>query len=664
MFSATAKASVPQPSYRENSKPYIIVGTGPVGIRTAQELLRVDPTHPMLIFGNEPWEPYNRVRLSSLLAGQVTWPEIVNTLDIPKESDIVQHHNCAIVAVDRAARTVTDIIGQVHSYSKLILAVGSRPHIPAIPGMDKSGVFTFRDMNDVTQLMARSARSHRTVILGGGLLGIEAARALQRANTEIIMIQHSARLMGHQLDDDASEFLRSYVTGLGVEVILSDSVKHVVGDDRVSGVQLRSGKLIHCDTLVLATGIRPNVELARQLGLRIGQGIKVDDQLRTSDPNIYAVGECAEHRGRVYGLVAPGLDHASVAAHDINGKRVSYLGSTAVARLKVVDFPMFSMGAVVDDEIRSTYTVLTYRGPNHQDYRKVVLHRGRLVGALAIGEWGETGRVQEAVTVGRRIWPWQLWKFRRTGCLWPDETSRDISQWPASVTVCNCTGVTRGTLSSAMAGGCDSVASLADCTGASTVCGSCKPMLAQLVGAKAEPINVKGSKTLTWLSLVGLVAVIAVALLSPIPFLQTVQTAVKFDVLWLDNFWKQVSGFTLLGVTVVALLLSLRKRVKRFAVGEYGFWRVAHAALGIATVAMLIIHTGMRFGDNLNWWLMSCFTAIALLGAVAGGTTAMESGSGSLSLGRWRRWSTWTHIVLFWPLPVLLGFHILKSYYY
>ena len=664
MFSVTAKASAPLTKYAAYSEPYIIVGTGPVGIRTAQELLRVAPTHPMLIFGNEPWEPYNRVRLSSLLAGQVTWPEIVNTLEIPRESDIVQHHNCAIVAIDREAKTVTDITGQVRPYAKLILAVGSRPHIPAIPGMDKPGVFTFRDMNDVTRLMARRARSHRTVILGGGLLGIEAARALQRANTEIVMIQHSARLMGRQLDDDASALLREYVTGLGVKVVLSDSVKQVVGDERVSGVQLRSGTLIQCDTLVLATGIRPNVELARRVGLRIGHGIKVDDQLRTSDPDIYAVGECAEHRGNVYGLVAPGLDHASVAAHHINGRGVSYLGSTAVARLKVVDFPMFSMGAVVEEEMRSTYKVLTYRGPNNQDYRKLVLHRGRLVGALAVGEWSETGRVQEAVTVGRRIWPWQLWTFRRHGRLWPENTQQDINLWPASVTVCNCTGVTRGTLSNAMAGGCASVESLAQCTGASTVCGSCKPMLVQLVGAKPEPVDVKGGRTLTWLSLLALAAVMAVATLPPVAFPDTVQTALKFDVLWLDGFWKQVSGFTLLGVTGVALLLSLRKRIKRLAFGEYGFWRVAHGVLGVLTVVLLVVHTGLSFGDNLNGWLMSCFTAIALFGAVAGGATAMESGSGSLALGRWRRWSTWTHILLFWPLPVLLGFHILKSYYY
>lgn len=286
------------------------------------------------------------------------------------------------------------------------------------------------------------------------------------------------------------------------------------------------------------------------------------------------------------------------------------------------------------------------------------------MGALAVGQWRETGRVQEAVTVGRRIWPWQLWTFRRHGRLWPENTQQDINLWPASVTVCNCTGVTRGTLSHAMAGGCASVEALAQCTGASTVCGSCKPMLAQLVGAKPEPVDVKGSKTLTWLSLLALAAVMAVATLPPIAFSDTVQAALKFDVLWLDGFWKQVSGFTLLGITVIALLLSLRKRVKRLSFGEYGFWRVAHAVLGVLTVVLLVVHTGLRFGDNLNGWLMSCFTAIALFGAVAGGATAMESGSGSLALGRWRRWSTWTHTLLFWPLPVLLGFHILKSYYY
>lgn len=644
--------------------PIAIVGTGPVGMRTAQELLKLNPNQPLVIYGNEPWEPYNRVRLSSFMAGQVSWNEMLTTLKEPIDSDVIQHHNCAIVSIDRERREITDVTGNSLVYSKLILAVGSKPHIPNIPGIDKAGVYTFRDMNDVQGLMARRARTRRTVVLGGGLLGIEAARALQKANTEVVIVEHLNSLMNQQLEEEAAGLLLDHIRGSGIEVVLGDGVKQVIGDNGVSGVQLRSGRMIPCDTLVLSTGIRPNIELARQAHIKVGRGIHVDDQMRSSDPHIFAVGECVEHRGEVYGLVGPGLEQAAVLAHTLNGEKVAYKGSTAVARLKVLGFPILSMGVVLDNDIRTTQRVHVYRDGKDNIYRKLVTHRGRLVGVEATGPWADVGRVQEAVSSKRRLYPWQLIRFRKTGLLWPADAQDDVRQWPVTATVCNCTGVTRGSLSAAVAGGCTSYESLAQCTGASTVCGTCKPLVAQMVGETAEPVKAKGRATLTAVSIAALIIALLLTVLSPWQYAETVQGGWKPETLWLDGFYKQVSGFTLLGLSALGLLISMRKRIRKLSLIDYGYWRVAHSVLGGLALVTLLLHTGLSFGDNLNFLLMSCFVGLAIVGAVSGMVTAMESGSGKVVLGRWRRCSTWTHIALFWPLPVLLGFHIAKTYYF
>jgi nitrite reductase (NADH) large subunit len=256
-----------------------------------------------------------------------------------------------------------------------------------------------------------------------------------------------------------------------------------------------------------------------------------------------------------------------------------------------------------------------------------------------------------------------LLRFVRTGSLWPEAEMGSVQAWPAATAVCNCTGVTRGELGRALASGCATVEALASRTGASTVCGSCRPLLAELVGAAAATEPVRGWKVLLGAGGVAAPAALALALLILVPYAATVQVPWQWDVLWRDTFWKQASGFTVLGLTVLLLVMSLRKRIARFRLGEFPLWRVAHVVLGALTLAGLAAHTGGRLGSNLNFMLMASFLAVIVLGAAAGGVIALEHRFGA-GAARLRRSWLWTHILIAWPIPILLTLHVLKTYYF
>jgi len=643
--------------------PVVIVGTGPVGIRVAEELLQRDPACAIVLYGDEPWEPYQRVQLSALLMGEIGWGAIDNRLPLPTGHRVLQHHHCAVTAIDRARRCVRDERGREQQYAKLVLATGSRPHLPAIPGIERRGVYTFRNLNDVQLLMARRVRSRRTVVLGGGLLGIEAARALTRHATSVTLVQHAPRLMNRQLDDTAAALLRRHVESYGIEVIVDDSVREVAGEAAVKSLRLMSGRHLDCDTLVVAAGIHPNTRLALDARLSIGRGIRVDDHMVTSDPDILAVGECAEHRGQVIGLVAPGFEQAAVAAHILGGSRARYAGSVAATRLKVVGLPVFSIGETGDDENPAHHRTRIFKRPESPLYRKLILRNGRLVGAIGIGDWPEAAAVQEAVIHQRRIGPLVQWRFRQHGQLWSERGQDGVAFWPAAAIVCNCAAVSRGRLTEAVAGGCGNVECLVENTGAGRVCGSCRPLLAELVGAQAQPTAVAGRRALLWASIASLLVLAAFYLPGGFRELSSAQGSLWPQRLWTDGFWRQVSGYTLLTLGLAALLLSLRKRWSRFVFGEYGLWRVAHVVLGLSMLGVLVLHTGLRLGNNFNFLLLASFFLLTKFGSLASAVIAVESRPTRASR-RWKQWSTLAHIVLTWPLPVLLGFHILSVYYF
>lgn len=641
----------------------VIVGTGPVGIRIAEEILKRDPHASIVLYGDEPWEPYNRVKLSSLLSGDERLEGIQNPLQIAPQAQVIQHHNCCVTQIDRETKTVTDVTGRVQPYSHLVLATGSKPHIPSIPGTDLAGVYTFRDLNDIQQLMARRVRSRQAVVLGGGLLGLEAAHGLQRSGTQVTVIEHASRLMYKQLDDEGAQRLRERLMSLGVLSILQTNVESILGDTQVTGVMLRGGRSIECDTVVLATGIRPNIVLARQAGLAVGRGIRVDDQLYTSDPNISAVGECAEHRGEVYGLVAPGFEQAAVAAYNITSGQAQYTGSMLATKLKVVGLPVTSIGRTGEDEPTTQLDTYVYHDAAGGCYRKILMERNRIVGAVGVGDWPGLQRIQAAISRKARLWPWQLHKFRSQGYCWTEAQAPQVGRWPASATVCNCTGVTRGDLSKAIARGATSVAELAQCTNASTVCGGCKPLLSDLLGAdKVAPVS--AYQILLGAGVVSLLAMLSVLLMPMIPYGDSVQARFQWDVLWRASIVKQSTGFILLGLGVVMVFISLRKRTKRVTLGTFSGWRVVHILVGCLVAVSLIAHTGLRLGHNLNFYLMLSFIGLMLLGSVASIAIGLSHVLPRAVAQTTRSLSIWSHILLLWPVPSLLGFHVLKTYWY
>ncbi len=641
----------------------LVIGSGPVGMRFVDELLRRRPNSRVQVFGNEPFTPYNRVQLSSLLAGETDPLSIEIPLPDAGSNPGFQFTACAIRHIDTDSRQIVDALGHQHSYDQLVIATGARAHVPNIEGTQQSGVYTFRNMKDAQALYSRVARARNVVVVGGGLLGIEAAKGLLRLNTRVTLIQQGPRLMNRQLDDGAAALLLHSVTSKGIRVITDSGVREILGDGRVTAIRTRDGEEIACDTVLLCAGIRPNLEMAREARIRVATGIVVDDQLRTSAEGVYAIGECCEHRGLTYGLVAPGLEQAAVLAENLAGGSASYLGSSSVSRLKVLGEEVVSLGAVTELPQRPHQYEIRYRSSGDTNaYRKLVVHRGRLIGAVGFGAWRQFSRVQEVYTSGRRIWPWQWLLFWLSGRLWLRQGSDQVSRWPATAMVCQCNQVSVGALQQARASGCHSVTALAQATRAGTVCGTCKPLLAQLVGGTLE--KAQGAAGLLVVSLMALAVALAVIGIPDATVATSVQAQGWFERVWNDKTWKQVTGFSLLGMVAIGLLMSLRKRLRWQWMGAFSGWRLLHGLLGMSCALLLVFHTGFHLGDNLNRLLMVTFLAVLVLGAMAGAVVSLAHRLPPASAAALQKTWSWLHILVTWPLPVLLVMHIVTVYYF
>ncbi len=650
----------------------IVIGSGPAGIRFINEIFKRNPNTYITVFNNEPFQPYNRVQLSALLAGDVSYDSVFQTLPDKKIYKNFNQVICKVESFNPEAKTVTDANGNFYSFSKLIIATGSRAHVPNLEGVEANGVYTFRNLKDAESLYARMASTKHVVVAGGGLLGIEAARALHSAGTKVTLVQQGPRLMNRQLDDVAANLLTEKVEELGIKVIVNTGLKSIQANERVTSVTTRKDEIIECDTVLLCAGISPNIEMARASGLKVGRGISVNDQLQTSEEDIYAIGECCEHNGQTYGLVNPGYEQAAIAADAIAGGVSQYKGSVPISRLKVINEQVCSMGEVSDLQDKPLQKEIKYWDKKNNIYRKVVLRKGKIIGALGFGEWPEARRVEEAYKQNRSMLPWQTILFRLTGKLWFNDSAEKVSTWSKTTLVCQCNGISQGACVKAIQDGYETVDMLSAKTTAGTVCGSCKPLLEQLVeqlGFTSGP----RSKETAWQAILGgsVLAVIIAALVTFMPSISvsdTVQKTAFLESFWNEKFWKQVTGFSLLGMSVVGLLMSLRKRVKNKKLseklGQFGYWRLLHVVLGVFCAATLIMHTGMHLGENLNQILMINFLLVLLMGSLAGGVVALSHKLSSTTAPKLREFWTWAHILVTWPLPILLAVHILTVYYY
>lgn len=367
------------------AEPLIIVGKGMAATRLVDELSqRALGRYSIAVIGAEPRLAYNRVLLSPLLAGEIGMPEIeLKPADWWQARGVSTLYGRAVSSIDRTAKTVTLEDGLSLPYAKLILATGSSPLKPPFPGIDLPGVATFRDTADVDLLRAHAERGSRIVVIGGGLLGLEAAYGLARAGGKVTLLHLVDRLMERQLDAEGAALVAAEMGRRGVTVRLNAATKAFVGKDRVEGVALANGEVVPADLVVVAIGVRPNAGLAKAAGVAVNRGILVDDRLASDDPAIFAIGECAEHRGQVYGLVEPAYEQARVLAARLAGKEASYAGSLLSTNLKVSGVGVFSAG---DFEASEGDETMILRDRAAGIYRKFVLRDGRLAGCILVGE--------------------------------------------------------------------------------------------------------------------------------------------------------------------------------------------------------------------------------------------------------------------------------------
>ena len=364
----------------------VLVGNGMAGIRSVEELLKLAPEkYDITVFGAEPHPNYNRILLSPVLAGEKTPEEIVlNSEAWYAEHGITLHKGKEVTAIDRRARKVVARDGAEAFYDRLLLATGSVPFMLPVPGAKLPGVVTFRDLWDVEAMLV-AAREHRhAVVIGGGLLGLEAANGLLKQGMKVTVVHLMDSLMERQLDRAAARLLKKALEARGINFLLEAKTEEIIGKKRVQGVRLADGCEITADLVVMAVGIRPNFALAQAAGIHCEKGIVVSDTMQTYDPRVYAVGECVQHRGRSYGLVAPLFEQAKVCANHLAGLGYSrYEGSVTSTKLKVTGIDLFSAGDFTGDD--STDEIVLQDAARGV-YKKVVLDGNRIRGAVMYGD--------------------------------------------------------------------------------------------------------------------------------------------------------------------------------------------------------------------------------------------------------------------------------------
>ena len=370
------------------SEPLVVVGNGMAAARMVDELAKVAlGRYAIEVIGDEPRLAYNRVLLSSVLAGEIASHDIeLKAASWWCDRGVTLKYGCLATEIDVGRRELKIANEESISFSKLVLATGSAPLRLDVPGADLAGVHTFRDSRDVDLLQMLAAKKKRVVVVGGGLLGLEAAYGLAKAGAAVTLIHLADRLMNRQLDAPAADLLKSLVERKGIRIVLNANTARLDGETSVTAVELADGRRIDTDAVIFAAGIRPNVTLAKQAGIAVNRGILVGDQLQTSAPDIFALGECAEHRGICYGLVEPAYEQARVLAQHLAGRSAAYQGSVVATNLKVSGVSVFSAGDFTGTE---SSEAIVLSDLSRGTYKKLVISDARLTGAVLVGDVGD-----------------------------------------------------------------------------------------------------------------------------------------------------------------------------------------------------------------------------------------------------------------------------------
>lgn len=481
----------------------VIIGNGMTSFKLCQRLVECGAHQRLdiVVFGEEPRPAYDRVHLTELFSGKTAENLTFGTEDWYEENGIRLYLNDPVIEIDRDDCSVLSEQGQRIPYHRLVFATGSRPFVPPIQGVDLPGVFVYRTVEDVYAILKyrHDFSVPRAAVIGGGLLGLEAAKAVYDCGAEVHVIEFAPVLMPRQLDPKAASLLKDKIEQLGVRVMVGTQTTRIEEVPPVRHVTGRSERLLHfsdgrklaVDMVVISTGIRPRGDLAASCGITVAKngGIIVDDHLTTSDPFIFAIGECAVHRDTTYGLAYPGYKMVDVLVDNLVGGTAKFEGADQSAKLKLMGVTVASLGEYGEKDAAAPAVTVNIFDANGI-YRKLVMREGRIIGAMSVGDWDNLDRVRDAIEQPRAVNVnfWDMRRFRSTGSLWKKSESPPIAEWPADALVCGCLRVNRGTLSQAQMDGCFTVDELCARTGAGTMCGSCKPLLAELLGGGRDSV--------------------------------------------------------------------------------------------------------------------------------------------------------------------------------
>ncbi|ALJ13339.1 nitrite reductase large subunit NirB [Sphingopyxis macrogoltabida] len=476
----------------------VVIGNGMAGCRAVEELLARDPArYRVTIFGAEPRVNYNRIMLSPVLAGEKCFDDIViNDAGWYADNGIALVAGDPVAAIDRTAKTVTTRSGLVESYDRLLIATGSDPFIIPVPGKDLPGVIAFRDMDDVDTMLAAADAGGDAVVIGGGLLGLEAAHGLSLRGMKVTVIHLMPTLMERQLDEAAGWLLKNALEARGQTILTGADTAEIIGTGEVEGVKLKDGTLIPASLVVMAVGIRPSVALARDAGLAVGRGIQVDDHMVTSDPAVLAVGECVEHDGQVYGLVAPLWDMCRSLADGLVEQPSGYRGSVTSTKLKVSGIDVFSAG---DFSGGDGCEDIVLRDASRGVYKRVIVKDDRIVGAVLYGDTADGNwyfdllKRQEDVSDLRDLLIFGQAFAAGGGAADPKAAVAALSD---DAEICGCNGVTKGQVVSCIAKGAHSLDAVRGTCKASASCGSCTGLVENLLALTLGDDVRSGPKTM------------------------------------------------------------------------------------------------------------------------------------------------------------------------
>lgn len=464
----------------------VMIGNGMAGVRTLEELLKLAPDlYDITVFGAEPHPNYNRILLSPVLAGEQTFEEIVlNDLNWYADNGIKLLLGRKVVKIDRKARRVIADDGSEAEYDRLLIATGSTPFILPVPGKDLDGVIGYRDIAD-TRMMMDTAKTHKhAVVIGGGLLGLEAANGLKLRGMDVTVVHIGDWLLERQLDRTAGELLQKSLEDRGLKFLLPKHTAELLdnGEGRVCAVKFKDGEVIPADLVVMAAGIRPNSELAENAGIACNRGILVNDTLQTFDPRVYAIGECASHRGIAYGLVAPLFEQAKVCANHLAQLGYSrYQGSVTSTKLKVTGIDLFSAGEFMGAEGTET---ITLSDPIGGVYKKLVIKDDVLVGACLYGDTADGGWYFRQIRENHNVSEIRDHLMFGEGAIGDvgHQGADKTANMPDSMEICGCNGVCKGTIVKAIQeNGLFSVDDVKKHTKAASSCGSCAGLVEQIL---------------------------------------------------------------------------------------------------------------------------------------------------------------------------------------